>query len=117
MRRNNFGNYEHSETRLVFDTDDHSVVGKQSEDEHGNGIVIPLTPEDIDACNRYNFNYTLPENLGHGKGALDNVTVEGMDEEEELILEGENDEEKGKEEEEEEEEEEEYEEVYEYVEE
>ena len=109
VRRNNFGNYEHAETRLVFDPNDQSAIGKQSEDEHGNGIITPLTPEDIDTCNRYNFNYTLPENLGHGRRALDNVTVEGIDneEEEELILEDENGNEVV----------EEYEEVYEYVEE
>ncbi len=111
VRRNGFGNYEHSETGLVFDTNDHSVIGKQTEDEHGNGIITPLTPEDIDTCNRYNFSYRLPENLGHDRVTLDNVTVEGMDneEEEELILDGED----GKDDEEEDE----YEEVYEYVEE
>jgi hypothetical protein len=104
VRRNAFGNYEHAETGLIFDPSDKSVVGKQSKDDNGNGVVLPLTAEDIDTCNRYNFEYRLPENLGVEKESLDGVTVEGMGENEEML--------------EEEEEEEEYEEVYEeYVEE
>jgi len=101
LRRNNFGNYEHPETGLIFDTDNHLVIGKQTDDEYG--VVTPLTPDDIDVCNQHNFSYRLPENLGHGRETLDNVNVEGIDDEEELELE--------------EEEEEELEEVYEYVEE
>lgn len=59
IRRNLFGNYEHIETRFVFDEVNEKVIGKQQED----GKVSLLTADDIEICQQHNFNYDLPENL------------------------------------------------------
>ena len=103
IRRNQFGNFEHAETSFIFDSKTQKVTGKQNDD----GTVDPLTPEDINICNKYKFLYELPENLDKKTG-LEDVQVEELEEDEEEELE-----EEYEEEEEEEYEEEEYEEEYE----
>lgn len=122
IRRNQFGNYEHPPTSLVFDKVTKKIIGKQND----NGSVDDLTPEDIDMCNQYSFEYVLPTNLAK-KSTLNDVKVEELgdgdidgDEEEEYVEEeeelnedellGDDDEEEEELEEEEEEEEEELEE-------
>jgi len=77
IRRNQFNNYEHPETGLVFDNKDRIVIGKQNDD----GTVDDLTEEDIDQCNGFKFKYKLPVNLDH-KSTLANVKVEELSEEE-----------------------------------
>lgn len=72
IMRNAFDNYEHPETSLVFNRDK-KVFGKQNED----GTVSQLTPDDIDMCNKYKFDYVLPENLDTG---LNEVEVEELEE-------------------------------------
>jgi hypothetical protein len=57
VRMNEFGNYEHRPTNLVFNSAS-IVYGKQA-----SSVVVPLTSEDIDVCKHHNFKYTIPESL------------------------------------------------------
>lgn len=82
VRRNQFGNYEHAETSLIFNNSDRNVIGKQLED----GTVAELTKEDINICNKFKFPYKLPENLDK-KGDLDDVKIEELDGDSEEIIE------------------------------
>ena len=59
IKRNQFGNYEHFETGLVFSKLDKNVIGKQNE----NGTITELNKNDIELCNKFKFKYILPENL------------------------------------------------------
>ena len=59
IRRNDNGDYMHSETGLIFDKDTKQVIGKYYPDEGNKN----LTEEDIIVCKQYNFSYVLPENL------------------------------------------------------
>ena len=72
-----FGNWIHTESRLTFDTSTGQVVGRENDD----GVVEDLTPADIDQCNRYGLNYTIPENLDKKVG-LSEVHVDGLEEDE-----------------------------------
>ena len=78
IRPNKFGNFEHVVTGLVFSRDK-IVIGKQS----NTGEITPLTTEYIEMCKQYKFNYKLPENLNVNK-SLDDVSIEEVEEEEEL---------------------------------
>lgn len=77
IRRNNFNNYEHSESGLVFNTDKR-VIGKQKSD----GTIEVLNAEHIQLCNKYKFDYIIPENLDSGKN-LKSVRISELDDEEE----------------------------------
>ena len=57
INRNSFGNYEHRETRLVFDPSTKEVIGKQEPD----GKITELTVEDIQMCREYSFDYKIPD--------------------------------------------------------
>lgn len=59
ISKNKHGYYEHCETKFVFNKVDKVVIGKQLD----TGEIAELTMGDIDVCNQYNFEYTLPENL------------------------------------------------------
>ena len=59
IRRNQQGNYEHPDTGFVFNSKTREVIGKQVKDE-----VVDLTKDDINECNRLNFKYVVPFNLG-----------------------------------------------------
>ena len=78
IRRNQFNNYEHPETGLVFNSKEKIVIGKQND----NGAIDDLTEEDIDQCNAFKFKYKIPINLDH-KSTLENVKVDELSEEEE----------------------------------
>lgn len=78
IRRNQFNNYEHPETGLVFDNKDRVVIGKQNDD----GTIDDLTEEDIDQCNAFKFKYKIPVNLDH-KSTLANVKVDELSDEDE----------------------------------
>lgn len=80
ISKNKFGNFEHSETGLIFDKDDQMVIGKQLPD----GSVEDITDADIQLCKKYKFSYKLPENLDKNKNNLKNVklNVEEINEEE-----------------------------------
>ena len=55
IRKNKFGNYEHGETNFVLDKNTQNVIGKQNID----GTIEPLTPSNIDLCNKYKFSYEI----------------------------------------------------------
>jgi hypothetical protein len=74
IHRNKFGNFEHSETSLVFNNKTQQVIGKQN----SNGKIDTLTPDDIDTCNKYKFSYIIPENLD--KATKNDVEKEKIDE-------------------------------------
>lgn len=74
---NKFGNLEHPETSLVFNKQS-KCIGKQNDD----GKIDDLTPEDINICNKYKFDYILPENLDN-KSKLDDVKVDELEEDSE----------------------------------
>ena len=99
IRRNAFGNLEHTESSMIFDRKTKKVIGKQNK----NGDIDELTVADIDICNKYKFDYNLPENLDLNSG-LDDVAVEELEEElveeEEELVEEESEEELVEEEEE-----------------
>ena len=79
IKRNSHGNYEHTETKLVFDNQTKQAIGTQNED----GTISTLTEHDIDVCKQYKFNYSLPDNLD--ENSTEEVVVEEMVEEEEII--------------------------------
>jgi hypothetical protein len=78
IKRNSFGNYEHTESHLVFDKEDRVVIGRQMSD----GIVIDIDDNDIEICKKYKFDYRLPENLDKNKKNADDVIIDEMGEEE-----------------------------------
>ena len=83
IRRNQWGNHEHPETCLVFDKNTKKVIGKQND----NGSIDDLIQSDIDLCNKYKFEYNIPENLDK-KSSLDDVHVEELEDDE--IIESDN---------------------------
>lgn len=101
LHRNKFGNFEHTETRFVFNNKTEKVYGKQND----NGSVSSLTPEDIDICNKFKFLYDIPFNLSSSNNAVVDKAVLELEEEEEVEVEVEVEEEEEEEEAEEEEEE------------
>jgi hypothetical protein len=76
-----FGNWVHVESGLVFDTNSRLVIGH----ENAEGGVDDLTSKDIEQCNRYGLNFVIPENLDKKIG-LSDVHVEGMNDDEEEIV-------------------------------
>jgi hypothetical protein len=97
LHRNKFGNFEHTETRFVFNNKTEKVYGKQND----NGSVSSLTPEDIDICNKFKFLYDIPFNLSSSNNAVVDKAVLELEEEEEVEVEEEEEEEEAEEEEEE----------------
>ena len=81
IRKNKFGNYEHQESGLIFNPGSKKVIGTQ--DSTGN--ILTITSEDIELCNKYKFEYCIPENLN----TADDEFAESGDENEELELEDE----------------------------
>jgi hypothetical protein len=77
VKRNNFNNYEHPDTKFVFNNKTHKVYGKQNDD----GTVSDLTEDDIDLCNQYKFQYYIPENLDNITD-LQNVNLDELNEDE-----------------------------------
>jgi hypothetical protein len=87
IRRNKFNNYEHPETGFVFDTRNERVVGKQQDD----GSVADLTDEDIEKCKKFKFVYDIPSNLDTNTG-LDKVKISGIEDDEDIPVEEDEDE-------------------------
>ena len=77
LTKNKQGNYEHVETRLVFDKNTKEVIGRQSE----KGIE-DLTTEDIETCKSHSWKYRVPTTLTSKNNSKD-VELEEEDEEEE----------------------------------
>ena len=59
IKKNEHGNYEHPETKLVFSREEKKVIGRQLND----GTVAALTSDDIDICDQFKFTYTVPETI------------------------------------------------------
>ena len=55
IRRNSFGNFEHSETKFIFNKDTQQVIGKQTDD----GTISDLEKKDIELCNKFKFKYII----------------------------------------------------------
>ena len=83
ISRNKWGHYEHRESALVFNADSKRVYGKQTE----SGVVVDLTPADIDLCNKHKVEYVLPINLDHETSDKPKRTIERIDEEDEEEIE------------------------------
>jgi hypothetical protein len=77
IRKNKYGNFEHMQTGLVFNTDK-MVYGRQVGEE-----VLSLTTEDIETCKKYKFIYKLPDNLNMNKN-LDDIKIDDVEEEDDL---------------------------------
>jgi hypothetical protein len=75
IRKNQYGFFEHMESGLVFNTDK-KVVGKMKED----GTVSELDEEIVDLCNKYKFEYEIPESFENEV----EEEVKEMEEEDEL---------------------------------
>jgi len=59
IAKNKFGHYTHEETSLVFDPVTKRVIGVQQ----STGSVRSLQRSDIDQCQKYKFQYNLPNML------------------------------------------------------
>lgn len=55
--RNKWGNYEHAETRIVFNPDTRQAYGVQ----HRNGDVYSLGAEQVEVCIRNGWKYIIPQ--------------------------------------------------------
>ena len=77
IKRNKWNNYEHEETKLVFDRESKKAYATQQDD----GNLCDLTQEDIENCKKYKFEYVLPENLNKNSKNLNDVKVDEVDEE------------------------------------
>lgn len=78
IRRNEFGNMCHPETQLVFDPKLGKVIGKQND----NGEIDDLNDDDIQSCKKFKFDYQVPDNLD--KNNLDDVSINGVDNDSEV---------------------------------
>ena len=76
VRRNAFGNYQHSQSNLIFNNQK-KVYAVQNED----GTVDPLNEESIEICRKFNFPFVMPDNLASKK---DNETEIQLSDDEEL---------------------------------
>ena len=78
IRRNAHGNHEHLDSGFVFNPTTKKVIGKQEDD----GTVSAIMKSDIDTCNKYNFDYKIPECLDSKLSVLmkeDDNMVDEMD--------------------------------------
>jgi len=80
IKKNSFGNYEHSDSKLVFNNSTKRAFGTQNPD----GTISELTPEDIDLCHKYKFTYDIPENLDK-KLNINDEEDEELDDDEEVV--------------------------------
>ena len=81
IKKNSFGNYEHNESKLLFNNTTKRAFGKQNPD----GTIATLTTEDIDLCHKYKFTYDIPENLDTKLNINDEEDEELEDDCEEVI--------------------------------
>lgn len=54
INKNEYGNYEHYETNLIFDSNDRKVFAKQI-----GAYLLPLSQRDLNICEKYSFKYKL----------------------------------------------------------
>jgi hypothetical protein len=58
ISKNEYGNYMHEDTSLIFDRTTQRVIGKQFGDK-----ISKINLEDIETCKNYKFDYDIPFNL------------------------------------------------------
>ena len=75
ISRNKWGNYEHPDTKLVFETGSGCVIGIQNND----GTVTDITSDEIEICKKYKFKYRLPLNLSSNNNE-DEEKIEELEE-------------------------------------
>lgn len=84
VKKNEFDNYEHIESGLVFNRNTKCVIGKQ---DHNTGDVLSLNEDDIEICKQYKFKFNIPKNLNEEDDEIeeddDYNEVEEEDDEEE----------------------------------
>ena len=71
IKRNQFGNYIHGPSQLVFDKITKKVLGRQDE----SGEIITLCKKDVLLCKQYSFEFDLPENLNSPEDMLDDTHI------------------------------------------
>ena len=77
IKKNSHGNYEHPETKMIFEKDTKQVIGKQQDD----GSISTLTDEDIQQCDQFKFNYHIPEKIvSNADSKLSSKPAAGEDE-------------------------------------
>lgn len=59
ITKNEFGNFMHNETSMIFDPNTKRVIGTQLKD----GNIKPLNRNDIETCQKFKFQYVMPTNL------------------------------------------------------
>lgn len=79
IHKNNWGNFEHTDTSLVFNNKTQKIFGKQNKD----GTISKLTKNDIDICNKYKFSYVIPDNLDK-KDDNSEIKIKDLDDEDEV---------------------------------
>uniref|UniRef100_A0A6C0LZ73 Uncharacterized protein n=1 Tax=viral metagenome TaxID=1070528 RepID=A0A6C0LZ73_9ZZZZ len=60
VQHNRYGNFEHAETHIVFNINNHKAIGVQMQ----NGDIAPLRPKDISECISRRWKYQVPSNAG-----------------------------------------------------
>lgn len=86
ISKNDFGNFWHADTRLVYNRDSKKFFGKQA----SNGKIESLTSEDIETCNKYKFPFIMPDNLSKAEKVVvseldDEDPIGGLEEEDEDV--------------------------------
>ena len=87
LKKNKYGNFEHSATKFVFIEATKEVYGRQTE----NGVVN-LTSEDIEECKKLQFKFKIPTTLTGNKEKLEDSEEEVEESEEDIDEEEEDDE-------------------------
>jgi SAP domain len=82
ISRNQFGNFEHVGSGLVFNNNSKKVYGRQNAD----GSISDLTSEDIELCNKFKFQYSLPDNLDKKTLDIKDEDIKELDEETEDVI-------------------------------
>ena len=59
IRRNYWGNFEDSETGIVFNAEEKCAIGVQ----HKSGRILPLGDVHIELCKRFRWKYTVPKRM------------------------------------------------------
>lgn len=81
IRRNDHGNYEHPDTKFIFNHKTREVVGKQLD----NGEISAISKDDLEVCKQFNFKYVIPFNLTDGGIGEDDTILEDELDEENLV--------------------------------
>ena len=77
IKKNQYGNYEHPETKLIFNKETKQVIGKQKD----NGDIGDLTDEDIQKCDQFKFSYVIPEKIKTVSEEAQSTILENQDDE------------------------------------